>query len=65
MEKNDITGDEIATKVVNDLYRDGFDRIFGKSRILRFEIGEIEAANEPGNTGSSVLEDVKDDPVEV
>lgn len=53
---------EIATKAVNDLYRDGFDRIFGKSRILRFEIGEIETVREPGNTGSSVLEDVKDDP---
>ena len=30
MSKNPITGDEIATKVVNDLYRDGFDRIWGK-----------------------------------
>ena len=39
MAKNDITGDEIATKAVNDLYRDGFDRIFGKNRILRFETG--------------------------
>lgn len=57
MSKNPITGDEIATKAVNDLYRDGFDRIWGKSRILRFETEEIEAANEPGKTGSSVLED--------
>lgn len=30
MSKNEITGDEIATKAVNDLYRDGFDRIWGK-----------------------------------
>lgn len=61
MSKNPITGDEIATKAVNDLYRDGFDRIFGKSRILRFETEEIEADKEPGNTGSSVLEEGKDD----
>ena len=30
MSKNDVTGNEIATKAVNDLYRDGFDRIFGQ-----------------------------------
>lgn len=27
--KNDVTGDEIQTGVVNDLYRQNFDRIFG------------------------------------
>ena len=27
--KNDVTGDEIQTRVVNDLYRQNFDRIFG------------------------------------
>ena len=29
MSKNDVTGDDLKSKVVNDLYRDGFDRIFG------------------------------------
>lgn len=28
---NDITGDAIQTKVVSDLYRDNWDRIFNKS----------------------------------
>lgn len=27
--KNDVTGDDIQTGVVNDLYRQNFDRIFG------------------------------------
>lgn len=28
--KNDITGDTIATKSASELYRQGWDRIFGK-----------------------------------
>lgn len=28
MSKNDVTGDDLKSKVVNDLYRDGLDRIF-------------------------------------
>lgn len=62
-----MTGDEIATKAVNDLYRDGFDRIWGKPRkpiVTQDEFNEWlkVAVKEPGNTGSSVLEDGKDDP---
>ena len=70
MAKNDITGDEIATKIVNDLYRDGFDRIFGvtcrrcgKSRLHPDGVHTCSPQmKELGNTGSSVLEDWKDDP---
>lgn len=78
MAKNDITGDEIATKAVNDLYRDGFDRIFGKPQDLlppereccgtfkgsphRKTCEKWRGKKEPGNTGSSVLEEGKDDP---
>ena len=29
-QKNDITGDSLTTKVTNDLYRRGWDRIFGQ-----------------------------------
>ena len=29
MSKNDVTGDEIKTKVSTQAYRDGWDRIFG------------------------------------
>lgn len=29
MSKNDITGDDIKSKVVTDKFRDGHDRIFG------------------------------------
>ena len=51
MAKNEITGDEIATKAVNDLYRAGFDRIFGKNE-----------QQGPEESGPSLLEDEKDDP---
>ncbi len=30
--KNDITGDNIATKSNSDAYRDGWERIFGKKK---------------------------------
>ncbi len=32
MSKNDITGDEIKSKPSNDLYSQGWERIFGKKR---------------------------------
>lgn len=33
--KNDITGDEIKTKVVTDAYAEGHDRIFKKKECYR------------------------------
>jgi hypothetical protein len=33
--KNDITGDKLATKPANDVYRDNWERIFGKKDPLR------------------------------
>ena len=30
--QNDITGDEIRTKVNSDAYRENWDRIFGKKK---------------------------------
>ena len=30
--KNDITGDSIVTKNINNSYRDGWDRIFNKTQ---------------------------------
>jgi hypothetical protein len=30
--RNEITGDQIATKSTSDAYRDNYDRIFGKKR---------------------------------
>lgn len=40
--RNNITGDQIATKRSNDAYRDGWDRIFGKKEESFAEV------NEPG-----------------
>ncbi len=34
MSHNDITGDKIATKSSTDDYRDGWDRIFGKKKVV-------------------------------
>lgn len=31
--KNDITGDAIQTKSSTELYREGYERIFGKSKL--------------------------------
>lgn len=43
--KNDITGDNIKSKTNNDLYRNGWDRIFGKEnnkpKVLGDYIAEV------------------------
>lgn len=31
MSKNDITGDTLATKPASDLYKENYDKIFGKT----------------------------------
>jgi len=36
--RNEITGDELKSKTNNDLYRDGWDRIFGKKKEEKKEI---------------------------
>jgi len=36
--RNDITGDELKSKTNNDLYRDGWDRIFGKKKEEKKEV---------------------------
>ena len=47
MTTNDVTGDKLRTRPASNKYRDGWDQIFSKK--------------EPGETGSSLLEDRKDD----
>lgn len=43
--KNDITGDEIKTKgSSSDLYRDGWDRIFGKKDNKKSEENNAQIA---------------------
>ena len=42
--RNDITGDSIATKGTTDLYRDNYDRIFGKKKQLTADIGPEKTA---------------------
>lgn len=42
--RNDITGDSIATKGTTDLYRDNYDRIFGKKKQLAADIGPDKSA---------------------
>jgi hypothetical protein len=46
MTTNDVTGDALRTRIPSDKYRENWDAIFKK---------------EPGDTGSSLLEDRKDD----
>jgi len=42
--KNDITGDAIATKPATNAYRDNFERIFNKTKVM-------PPAVEPGYSG--------------
>ena len=66
MSKNDITGDSLRTKAASEAYRDGFDTIF---RPLCTDCGKRQAPGqihtctpkEPVDTGSSLLEDQKND----
>lgn len=36
--RNDITGDPLVTSASSNAYRDGWDRIFGKSKSLDAEV---------------------------
>ena len=45
--RNDITGDSIQSKPGTDLYRDGWDRIFGKKDT------DEQAQEPPHNTGAT------------
>ena len=59
--KNDITGDEIKSKGSSDLYRDGWDRIFGKKKEPKEDEAFLEA-NEA--TLEKIIQDIPDsDPV--
>ncbi|MCX7594194.1 MAG: hypothetical protein N2235_10600 [Fischerella sp.] len=55
--KNDITGDTIATKHSNELYRQGWERIFGKKekmneKNLDFnEDNQVKLDNQNGSKG--------------
>lgn len=40
MSKNDITGDNIQTKVASESYRNNFDAIFRKPKVVESKIKE-------------------------
>lgn len=44
--KNDITGDTIQTKSPSDLYRDNWEKIFGKERTEE-QLGKLELDDVP------------------
>lgn len=50
MSKNDITGDEIKTKVVTEKFRQNFEAIFGKP--LPKEEQEKPSASKQDDTGN-------------
>ena len=50
MSKNDITGDEIKTKVaVNNAYEENFDTVFGKSKETKLTEAEKKALQRLAN----------------
>ena len=60
--KNDVTGDDIQTGVVNDLYRQNFDRIFGvkeKGNGDHQERSEVEGLAEGVCSDGSVRSEVQ------
>jgi hypothetical protein len=38
MSKNDITGDKLVSKVQSEKFSEGYDRIWGKSRSVVFDV---------------------------
>jgi hypothetical protein len=46
--KNDVTGQELVTKAATNLYREGYDRIFGKKEKVTAPYVEPPDEDGPG-----------------
>ena len=54
--KNDITGEKIQTRPANDLYRENWDKIFGKKKVSPCQAHSMQ--DSPSScTGESTLSD--------